>query len=79
MISFFIQNPPGTAKLHANSCNIEIPPSQQLRHEFIVNLDTYEQEITYKGCLLLYAVTNGAKVPWEFQLEAMPFWLARTL
>jgi superfamily II DNA or RNA helicase len=48
----------------------QIPPSQQLRHEFIVNLETHEREIAYKGCLLLYTITNGAKVPREFQLEA---------
>ena len=48
----------------------EIPSSQQLRHEFIENLESPEREIAYKCCLLLYTVTNGEKVPREFQLEA---------
>jgi ATP-dependent helicase YprA (DUF1998 family) len=58
-----------TGDLLISKCQ-QIPPSQQLRHEFIVNLETHEQEIVYKGCLLLYTVTNGIKVPQEFQLEA---------
>jgi ATP-dependent helicase YprA (DUF1998 family) len=48
----------------------EIPSSQQLRDEFIENLGSPEQEIVYRCCLLLYTVTNGEKVPREFQLEA---------
>jgi ATP-dependent helicase YprA (DUF1998 family) len=48
----------------------EIPPSRQLRHEFIANLDTPEREIVYKCCSLVYTVTYGAKMPREFQLEA---------
>ena len=49
---------------------LEIPLNQRLRHDFIDNLDALGKEAAYKCCLLLYTITNGKKVPREFQLES---------
>lgn len=49
---------------------LEIPSGQQVRREFIDNLDAHGREAAYKCCLLLHTVTSGKKIPREFQLEA---------
>jgi ATP-dependent helicase YprA (DUF1998 family) len=38
--------------------------------DFMATLSTPQREIVYKCYLLLYAVTNGKKLPRQFQLEA---------
>jgi ATP-dependent helicase YprA (DUF1998 family) len=48
----------------------DIPHIQQLGCKFFDNLGTSEREAAMKCCLLLYAATEGKKIPREFQLEA---------
>jgi ATP-dependent helicase YprA (DUF1998 family) len=38
--------------------------------DFLAKLDDSERDTVYKCCLLLSTVTNGKKIPREFQLEA---------
>ena len=38
--------------------------------EFMAKLDDSKRDTVYKCCLLLSMVTNGKKIPREFQLEA---------
>jgi ATP-dependent helicase YprA (DUF1998 family) len=38
--------------------------------DFMAKLDNSKRDSIYKCCLLLSAVTNGKKIPQEFQLEA---------
>jgi superfamily II DNA helicase RecQ len=45
--------------------------------DFMAKLDDSERDTVYKCCLLLSAVTNGKKIPREFQLEATLALLAR--
>src|SRR3984885_7287569 len=48
----------------------EICSSKRPGPEFLAKLDNSERDTVYKCCLLLSTVTNGNKVPREFQLEA---------
>ena len=43
----------------------------------MAKLNTSEQDTVYKCCLLLSLVTNGKKIPREFQLQAVLNLLAR--
>jgi ATP-dependent helicase YprA (DUF1998 family) len=54
----------------------EICSSKRPGPEFLRKLDTSECNTVYKCCLLLSMVTNGEKIPWEFQLKAVLMLLA---
>src|ERR1700733_9771029 len=49
----------------------EICSSKRPGPEFLAKLDAAERDTVYKCCLLLSMVTNGKKIPREFQLEAV--------
>ncbi|KAF8486547.1 P-loop containing nucleoside triphosphate hydrolase protein [Russula emetica] len=49
----------------------EICSSKRPGPEFLGKLDTSERETVYRCCLLLSTVTNGEKIPREFQLKAV--------
>ena len=49
---------------------LEICSSKRLGHDFLTKLDTTKQVTVYKCCLLLSTVTEGKKIPREFQLNA---------
>jgi ATP-dependent helicase YprA (DUF1998 family) len=49
----------------------EICPIKRPGPEFLATLDTSERDTVYKCCLLLSTVTNGEKIPREFQLKAV--------
>jgi ATP-dependent helicase YprA (DUF1998 family) len=48
----------------------EMCPIKRPGPEFLAKLDDSQQVTVYKCCLLLSTVTNGDKIPREFQLEA---------
>lgn len=50
---------------------LEICSSKRPGHDFLAKLDTTEQDTVYKCCLLLSTVTEGKKIPREFQLNAV--------
>jgi ATP-dependent helicase YprA (DUF1998 family) len=49
----------------------DICSSKRPGDEFIAKLSDSERDTVYKCCLLLSTVTNGKKIPREFQLKAV--------
>ena len=49
----------------------EICASKRPRSDFMAKLNSSERNIVHKSCLLLSTVTNGKKIPREFQLDAL--------
>ena len=54
----------------------EICSSKRPGPEFMAKLDDCQRDTVYKCCILLSAVTNGKKIPREFQLKAVLVLLA---
>lgn len=49
----------------------EICASKQPWSDFMAKLNSSEHNIVHKSCMLLSTVTNGKKIPREFQLDAL--------